>query len=174
MIGLSPQLPAALTLPSTTPLAEHLPISALTVTLAGQAIVGAVVLLTVIPWVQLAALPLASVATYARWMAKRFGQVMLLVTSPAQETVTLTQLSVAVPPAKSGGGTCEAHGTVTLGGQVMVGAVVSLTVTVNVHETTPKPAFDAVQTTGVDPSGKVELGGGWQRTVAPAVAIGRG
>jgi hypothetical protein len=56
----------------------------------------------------------------------------------------------------------------------MVGAVASLTVTVNVQETTPKPAFDAVHMTGVDPTVKMEPGGGWQTTVAPSVATGSG
>jgi hypothetical protein len=51
---------------------------------------------------------------------------------------------------------------------------VSLTVTVNVQETAAKPAFDAVQTTGFNPSAKTEPDGGWQTTVAPAVATGRG
>ena len=69
-------------------------------------------------------------------IAKRLGQVWLFVAS-VEVTVTAPQFSVILPPwamklaeLAADAGTAEAHCTVTLAGQVITGAVVSLTVMV--------------------------------------------
>jgi hypothetical protein len=81
--------------------------------------------------VQVAILPYASVALYVHVMVS-VGQ-LPDETSPTCVTMTAPQLSDAVPPAKSGGGTSGSHCTVTFGGHVIVGGVVSTTVMVCVQ-----------------------------------------
>src|SRR3989442_1409733 len=90
----------------------------LTLAGAGQAIVGAVISLTVIVWVQSAWLP----------------QLLALMLSPTKLTVTAPpQLSLAVTRLVSGAGTAEAQLTFAGAGQTIVGAVISLTVIVCVQ-----------------------------------------
>src|SRR6202158_2358211 len=60
------QLSDVVGLPSTTPLALHVPGFVLVVTLAGQVMTGAVASLTRIVWLQLALLPLPSVAVHVQ------------------------------------------------------------------------------------------------------------
>jgi hypothetical protein len=62
----------------------------------------------------------------------RLAQVWLLIASPSCVTVVapVLQLSVVVTSIVFGAGTCEAHDTVTGGGQVSIGGVLSNTVIV--------------------------------------------
>src|SRR5436309_1080361 len=100
-----------------------------TFTGAGQVMIGGVVSLTVIVWVQVALLPHTSVALYVRVMVNWLKQLLALITSLTQLTVTVpAQLSLAVTRLVLGAGTSRAHGTFTGAGQVMIGGVVSLTV----------------------------------------------
>jgi hypothetical protein len=57
-------------------------------------------------------------------------QLLVSATSFTCVTTGVPQLSVVVPPRKSGGGTLAKHCAVTLGGQLAIGAVVSRTVIV--------------------------------------------
>src|SRR2546428_11996774 len=95
----------------------------LTVAGAGQAIVGAVVSLTVIVCVQSAWLLHRSVARYVRGMTNRFAQLLALIVSPTKVTVTEPppQLSLAVTALVSGAGTPEAQRTVMVPGRGMEG-----------------------------------------------------
>ena len=72
---------------------------ALTVIFVGQVMLGAVVSLTVIVCVQVALLPHGSTALYVRRTVYRFGQVLLVVTSPTQVTVGVPQVAEAVTDA---------------------------------------------------------------------------
>jgi hypothetical protein len=148
---------------------------AATVTFVGQVIVGRVVSLTVMVCVPVALLPEESVALYVRVMVKRFGQVMLLVTSPVHVTVTLEQVSVALPPAKSCGGTCDGHCTVTFAGGVIVGTDASITVTVKLQVAVRPDPSVAVHVTVFVPLAKVEPDAGVQLVVTPgqlSLAVG--
>src|SRR5439155_16918954 len=87
-----------------------------------------------------AVLPHESITGYARVMAKRLGQVWLSVTSLELTVTPPPQFSEMVPPwtikpaeSVAGAGAAEAHWTVTFVGQVIAGAVVSLTVMVWLH-----------------------------------------
>jgi hypothetical protein len=98
-----------------------------TVTLLGHVIDGGVLSTAVISCMQVAVLPQASVAVYVLTTVKLFGHVCPVV---ASEEVTVTapaQLSEVVTLPGAGGGTPVEHCTVTLGGQVMVGGVLSKT-----------------------------------------------
>jgi len=63
-------------------------------------------------------------------MVYLFAQLELLITSLTKDFVGVLQLSVAVTRLKSVAGTCPAHCTVTGPGQVIPGAVLSITVTI--------------------------------------------
>src|SRR5215471_19321953 len=90
-----------------------------TVTSAGHwVITGALVSLTVIVWVQLALLLQESLAMYVRLTVYFPGQLPGVIVSGPCVTVTgPPQLSLAVTPESSGGGTCEAHDTAASAGQ---------------------------------------------------------
>jgi hypothetical protein len=101
-VTLLEQLSVAVALPSTTPLALQAPGLVLVVTVAGQLITGGVVSLTRIVWLQLALLPLLSVAVQVR-------TITLLQLDPGLDwlwlkltTTLLSQLSVAVTVAAAG------------------------------------------------------------------------
>jgi hypothetical protein len=101
-VTLLEQLSVAVALPSTTPLALQAPGLVLVVTVAGQVMTGAVVSLTRIVWLQLALLPLLSVAVQVR-------TITLLQLDPGLDwlslkftTTLLSQLSVAVTVAAAG------------------------------------------------------------------------
>ena len=57
----------------------------------------------------------------------------MLITSLTNVTVADEQLSLAVTDVGSGAGTAEAHCTVNGAGQVMVGLILSITVTVKLQ-----------------------------------------
>src|SRR6266446_10455884 len=103
----------------------------LSVRLVGQVMFGGLVSLTVIVCVQVALLPHWSVARYVRLTTNCPGQLLELIESPCQLTVTAPpQLSLVVTLFVSGAGTWLAQLTVRLVGQVMFGGLVSLTVMV--------------------------------------------
>ena len=84
---------------------------------------------TVITCAQVAELPQASVALYVLVNINRLIHVMLVITSLTSVTATVPpQLSDVITEAGFTGGTCAAHCTVTFGGQVIVGGVLSKTV----------------------------------------------
>src|SRR6266446_9890177 len=89
--------------------------------------VGLVVSTTVTFWLQSAVLPQASVARQVRVASKVLPQwPVMLVTVPRMVIVTLPQVSVALGASKD---QVLVHSTVLWGTQVMVGLVVSTTVT---------------------------------------------
>src|SRR6266446_6916199 len=98
----------------------------LTVRLVGQVMLGGLVSWTVMVWVQVALLPHKSVARYVRLMTKRLAQLLELIESPCQVTVTAPpQLSLVVTLLVSGAGTRLAQLTVRLLVQLMLGGLVS-------------------------------------------------
>jgi hypothetical protein len=100
-----------------------------TVTAAGQVIVGAMLSNTVMICAHVAVLLHASLARNVRVTVNLFAQMMLLVTSPTKLKLTAPlQLSVAVAPAVVCAGIADAHTTVMLAGQVMLGTTLSFTV----------------------------------------------
>src|SRR6185295_487128 len=126
----NPQLSLVATgTPSTTPLAVHRPASVLTVTLAGQVIVGASWSSTVTTCAQVCRLPLVSTAVQVTVVfpcAYTSGALLVTVSNPqlslvATGTPSTTPLAVHRPASVL---------TVTLAGHVIVGGVVSLTVIV--------------------------------------------
>src|SRR5437870_3803679 len=98
---------------------------------------GGLVSLTVIVCVQFALLLHASLAVYVRLTVYLPEQLPGVMVSGLCVTVTgPPQLSLATTPESSGGGTCDAHDTVTSAGHwVITGALVSLTVMVCVQLT---------------------------------------
>src|SRR6266446_201937 len=103
----------------------------LTVRLVGQVMFGGLVSLTVMVCVQVTLLPHWSVARYVRLMTNCPAQLLELIGSPCQLTVTAPpQLSLVVTLLVLGAGTWLAQLTVRLVGQVMLGGLVSLTVMV--------------------------------------------
>src|SRR6266478_179340 len=101
----------------------------LTVRLVGQVMLGGLVSLTVMVCVQVALLPHWSVARYVRLMTNCPAQLLELIESPCQLTVTAPpQLSLVVTLLVFGTGTWLAQLTVRLVGQVMLGGLMSLTV----------------------------------------------
>src|SRR5713101_4489391 len=90
---------------------------------------GGLVSLTVMVWIQVALLPHWSAARYVRLMTNCPAQLLELIESPCQLTVTAPpQLSLVVTLLVSGVGTRLAQRTVRLRGQVMLGGLVSWTV----------------------------------------------
>ena len=101
----------------------------LTVTGAGQLIVGATLSNTVIVCAQVAVFEQASLATNVRTTVYLFAQITFVVWSPTTLTVGVpTQLSTADTPLVVDTGTFEAKVTVILAGQLMLGATLSFTV----------------------------------------------
>ena len=102
-----------------------------TVTAAGQVMLGATLSNTVIVWLHVAVLLHKSVAMNVRVTVNLLAQMTLLVKSLTKlKVVAPLQLSVAVTPAVVCAGTALAHVTVTAAGQVIVGATLSNTVIV--------------------------------------------
>src|SRR5439155_23310346 len=98
-----------------------------TVLLGTQVMVGGVWSSTVTVWLQSAVLPQASVARQVRVASKVFPQwPVLFVTELRMVMVTLPQVSLAVGGSKD---QALVHSAVLLGTQVMVGGVLSTTVT---------------------------------------------
>src|SRR5437867_9547647 len=106
----------------------------LTVRPVGQEMLGGLVSLTVMLCVQVALLPHWSAARYVRLMINCPGQLLELIESPCQLTVTAPpQLSLVVTPLVFGAGTWLAQFKVKLVGHVMLGGLVSWTVMVWRH-----------------------------------------
>src|SRR5439155_11337581 len=92
---------------------------------------GGLVSLTVMVWIQVALLPHQSVARYVRLIINCPGQLLELIASPCQVTVTAPpQASLVVTLLVFGAGSCVAQLSVRLVGQVMLGGLVSWTVMV--------------------------------------------
>src|SRR6266404_4002216 len=102
-----------------------------TVSLVGQVIIGGSLSFTVMVWTHVALLPHWSVARYVRLMTNCPEQLLELIESPCQLTVTAPpQLSLVITLLVFGAGTWLAQPTVRLAEQVMLGGLVSLTVIV--------------------------------------------
>ena len=112
---------------------------------AGQVIVGGVLSNTTMICAQVEEFPHSSVAIYTREMSNLLVHVILVILSPPCVTVTKPQLSLTVTPPVNTGGTSLAHCTVTPGGQIMAGGVVSSFVIVCTQELTFPQASVAVQ-----------------------------
>src|SRR5437867_11573104 len=94
-------------------------IAQLTFAVAGQLMVGGVMSLTVMVWVQVSLLPHTSVALRSEERRVGMEQVWALITSPSKVTVTAPpQPSLAVTELMSGAGTWLAQLTVTAAGQL--------------------------------------------------------
>src|SRR6266478_1016896 len=103
----------------------------LTVRLVEQVMLGGLVSLTVMVWVHVALLPHWSAARYVLLMTNWPGQLLELIESPCQLTVTAPpQLSLVITLLVFGTGTWLAQTTVRFTGQVMLGGLVSLIVMV--------------------------------------------
>src|SRR5210317_1630294 len=102
-----------------------------TVTAGGHVISGGVVSSMVMVCVHVAMFPQSSSAWYVRVITS--GHVLPSETSPRCVTVTGPQLSVAVTRVISAAGTSPMHSTVTAGGHVISGGVISSMVMVCVH-----------------------------------------
>jgi hypothetical protein len=154
-------------------LAEHFPGSVLTIRLAGQAITGAVLSITVNVIVQVSLLPEASVAVIVTFDVPSSASipaggvwVSLIAATELQLSDTLTALR------KFGTGALQSAPAeaVIPDGQVNLGASVSLTVTLNVHRAVAPIVSVAVQVTSVTPTAKVDPDGGVQLT-APVLPV---
>jgi len=154
--------------------AEHCPVAAGCVMLAGQVIAGGVVSLTVTVNVHCVLLLKASVAA------------QVTVVTPLLKVVPEAGLQTTVAPAQLSEATGVAnvitavHKPLSVDwvmgkGQLSVGGVVSLTVTVNVHEVVLLMPSVAVQVTSVTPFGNAYPGAGAQTVftvVQLSVAVG--
>jgi hypothetical protein len=147
----TPQLSAVAGEPRLTPVAVQ-PVLVAVLMSAGQVMVGRTLSLTVTVWVQEAALPAASVTVQVTAVtpAAKVVDVTLLLTeaTPQLSNVVGSPRStpVAVQPVLVV--------ALTSAGQVMVGARLSVTVTVWVHEALFLSESKTVQRTGVTPNGK--------------------
>jgi hypothetical protein len=100
-----------------------------TVTAAGQVMLGAMLSNTVMICAHVAVLLHTSLARNVRVTVNLLAQMMLLVTSPTKlNVVAPLQLSVALTPAVVCAGIADAQVTVTAAGQVMLGDTLSNTV----------------------------------------------
>ena len=126
-IGAGSQLSvaAAVPVPAAAVAASHS-----TVTFAGQVMSGAVVSIMVMVWVQLLLLPQLSVAVQVRVMLDAPAQLPAAMLSDKAMTGVLVQLSVALAVPVSAAAVEASHSTVTLAGQEMSGAMLSVTVIV--------------------------------------------
>ena len=87
---------------------------------------GGLVSLTVMVWVQVALFPHGSVARYVRLMLNCPTQLLELIASPCQVTVTAPpQVSLVVTLLVFGAGTWLAQPSVRLAGHVILGGLVS-------------------------------------------------
>jgi hypothetical protein len=109
---------------------ELLSSSQLTVALAGQVITGAVLSVTVMAWSQVALLPQSSVAVQVRVMTLSPAQLPLAALSLSVAVTLLSQLSVAVAAPVAVELLSPSQSTVASAGQVIAGAVLSVTVIV--------------------------------------------
>src|SRR2546426_582933 len=95
----------------------------------GQVMLGGLVSLTVMGWIQVALLPHWSAARYVLLMTNWPGQLLELTESPCQLTTTAPpQLSLVITLLVFGAGTWLAQPTVRPVGQEMLGGLGSLTV----------------------------------------------
>ncbi len=130
------------------------------VVLAGMVSTGAEVSCTVINCTQELPLPLPSVTAHVR--------VMIAGQAPADESLKVaaglaSQASLIVGLPVADGSVEASHSMVVLAGQVMLGTVVSSTVTVKPHVAEFEPS-DAVQVTVLGPDGNVLPDAGTQDT----------
>jgi hypothetical protein len=115
------------------------------VTFIGQVIAGAVLSSTVMVWTQLLLLPQSSIAVQVRVIVYSCGHPPAAVTSANVGVTDISQLSVAVALPVFAGSVLAVHSIVTLDGQVMVGAWVSITVIVWTHPPTLPQSSTPVQ-----------------------------
>src|SRR5947208_3009504 len=166
---LTPQLSLVLAAtPSTTAVARHEPLSALTVTSAGQLIEGSSVSLTVTVKVQLELLPEASVAVHTTLVVP-FGK--LDPDAGAHTIEPPTQLSVKLAVKLTLLLHCPGAAlTVMFPGQRGTGRAVSLTVTEKLQLELLPEASVAVHTTLVVPFGKLNPDAG-THTIEPPTQL---
>jgi hypothetical protein len=101
----------------------------LTVTFGGQVMLGGLVSLTVMVWMHVALLPHKSVARYVRLNTNCPAQLLAVIESPCQLTLTAPpQASLVTTLLIFGTGTWLAQLAVRFVGQVMLGGLVSFTV----------------------------------------------
>src|SRR5882724_11624449 len=150
----APQLPATVGVPRVTLVAPHKPAEALTVTRAGQEIVGNCVSLTMTFCGQTALLPWLSVTVQITVLVptgKSEGALLVTVTGPQlSATIGVPRVTLVAPHRPA-----EAL-TVTRAGQEMVGGCVSLTITVCGQVTLLPWLSVTVQITVLVPTGKSE------------------
>ena len=130
--------------------AWHTPESDTTLTVAGQLIVGAVESITVTVKLQVAVLPEGSVATLVTVVVPRLNvlpDVGVLTTVALQLSLAVTLKLTTAPQL------LLAEATLMFAGQVIVGGVVSLTVTVCVHVAVLPDESVAVHVIVVVPTG---------------------
>ncbi len=146
------QLSEVVGVPKATLLAVHKPASTLTFTVAGQLIVGSILSVTVTVCVQVAVLPELSVTvqvTVVSPIGKTPGaSLVVLATAQLSEVVGVpkaTLLAVHKPASTL---------TFTVAGQLIVGSILSVTVTVCVQVAVFPELSVTVQVTVVSPSGK--------------------
>ena len=176
--GAPSQLSVAAALPVLTGAVEA---SHATVTLAGQVMTGAVASTTVIVWPQLLLLPQSSVAVQVRVMMDASAQLPDAMLSDEVITGVPVQLSVAVPVPVPAAAVEASHSTVTLAGQEMTGAMLSVTVIVWTQvPTLPQPSVldqvrEITDSTGQLPEATLSLRdtaeAPWQLSVAVAVPV---
>src|SRR2546425_2673291 len=149
-----PQLSATVGVPRVTLVAPHRPAEALTVTRAGQEMVGSCVSLTITVCGQVALLPWLSVTVQITVLVptgKSEGALLVTVTGPQlSATVGVPRVTLVAPHRPA-----EAL-TVTSAGQEMVGGCVSLTMTVCGQVTLLPWLSVTVQITVLVPTGKSE------------------
>jgi len=97
------------------------------VTSAGQVITGSILSLTKMVWLQVFIFPQASVLFHVRVIVYRCGQEPAAVTSEKVIVGVASQLSVDVAVPVAGGNVLAVHWIVTLDGQLITGATLSLT-----------------------------------------------
>src|SRR5712691_11816932 len=160
----TPQLSPAIGVPRLTLVALHEPGSALTVTAAGQLMLGAWSSTTITFCVQLLELPLTSVTVQTTALVPtRYGSLASLTTLlTPQLSLVLAGAPSATPLALHKPASAL---TVTSAGQLIVGRSVSVTVTVKLHPLVLPAASLTPQLTAVTPTRKVAPLGGLHTTV---------
>src|SRR5258705_80010 len=117
-------------MPRLTPLAVHKPLSALTVTVGGQLIVGAWLSITITSCVQLALFALGSVAVQSTRLVPTGKLLGALLTKLAPQLSLTVAIPSATPVATHWPGFAF---VITFAGQLIVGGLLSRTVTIAVQ-----------------------------------------
>src|SRR6266853_2354117 len=160
----TPQLSPPLGVPRLTLVALQEPGSALTVTAAGQLMLGAWSSTTITVWVQLLELPLTSVTVQTTALVPTgYGSLASLTTVPTPQLSLVLAGGPSATPLALHRPTSAL--TATSAGQLIDGRSVSLTVTVKLQPLVLPAASVAPHVTAVTPTRKVEPLGGLHTTV---------